>query len=74
MKLAVANGVIQGVCSHSFKKHLRHRWTGFDLPISEPGILDAAHQTLSKAFRMLCELHGSASVALISDTARAPRN
>ena len=49
--LAIASGVIQTMCSHSFNKYPRHRWTVFDSSISELGTLEAAHQILSKAFR-----------------------
>ena len=66
LKLSIASGVIPSVCGHRNKKYPRYRWTGFDLSISELGILEAAHQMLSTAFRMFCELHGSTNTALSS--------
>ena len=54
LKLAIANGVVQSLCGRIFTTYPRHRWVGFDLAISELGILEAAHKILSNSFRIFC--------------------
>ena len=46
----VARGVSTALCSSKFFQYPRHRWTGWDIAISQWGLMEAVHALVSRVY------------------------